>query len=376
MSADLAKRDDLRRSLVETAWDLVVVDEAHQLVGQRLALVAALAEQPTVALLLATHRGLCSDVTVAVGAEVVDWSSGFTSHMASMSVLRESRNVVSRTYLLSCAEIALLDAVRAVAATARDAQADMLARAVTSSAAAVESELYSLLDGSPAAGDNERVLVFEALARLDAVAVDSKIAACVALVCELVVEHRAVAVYCEHRATVALLAAALSETGTRVERLGSVRENEKSSVVRSFEEHHGVLVALTAAAYGVLLRSVDAVVHYDIPSSPEAAAKRRSTYQAVGAAGPLTECGLTEATGAFPWERWLVESLARTAAPPPPEQEEVVGPLRPRDVLRKYGATSSLTARISDATAMPSRCIPVVVVLDTSGGCRSTTDAN
>jgi superfamily II DNA or RNA helicase len=43
VSLDLAKRDDIGASLAASSWDLVIVDEAHVLSGNRAELVVALA---------------------------------------------------------------------------------------------------------------------------------------------------------------------------------------------------------------------------------------------------------------------------------------------------------------------------------------------
>ena len=45
LSIDLAKRPDVREFVCAVAWDLVVVDEAHGLSGQRLQLVESLIEE-------------------------------------------------------------------------------------------------------------------------------------------------------------------------------------------------------------------------------------------------------------------------------------------------------------------------------------------
>jgi AAA domain len=48
MSLDLAKRDDVAEALSASAWDLVVVDEAHALMGTRAELATSLANSPRV----------------------------------------------------------------------------------------------------------------------------------------------------------------------------------------------------------------------------------------------------------------------------------------------------------------------------------------
>lgn len=301
MSVDLAKREDARTLLAAVRWDLVVVDEAHALGGERMLLVEALTVTPRPpALLLASAMPVSDSLrSVARGAKVIDWCSTVAAYRAEQEVSGELLRV-TRTYRRSDEEIAVARRVVDVARALGPLQGTVLLRRACSSLAGLEETTARILEPSseqlPHREDLEALL--EAIEELQS---DTKLRCFVELAGELVTAGvRHIVAMSEYRDTVDYLAAATESLACPVFVLhGGLTDEARHEVVHRFRTDGGLLIT-TAAATGCALSYVDAVIHFDLPFSAEGVAQREGRYHRIGRTTPCTVYILLDESGALP----------------------------------------------------------------------------
>jgi len=81
---------------------------------------------------------------------------------------------------------------------------------------------------------------------------------------------------------------------------------QRSEVLDFFKSGGGLLITTTSASEGVSLNFVEAAIHYDLPLSPAAFAKRQGRYHRYGRKQPCTVYFLEDETGALPLERLIL----------------------------------------------------------------------
>ncbi len=278
-----ATREDVRAVLERQPWDLVVVDEAHRITGQREALVVALASMarsPAMFFALATGD---RDVPSVAGrnVEVFDWTQIAEESSSKRDEARVERHRVS--YRRTEQERELLTRVEFHARSVAGAAGTDLIRRAASSLAALDDALFQV-----AALGNEHA---EELLRLaERVERDGKLDAVASLVAGARERQTLpVVVFTEYLQTLDYVSAALEDRGERCLRLhGGMQSDEHLAVLADLRTRGGVLVATSAATQGASLNFVRVVVHYDLPARPSAFAQREGRYVRFGRTEPCT----------------------------------------------------------------------------------------
>ena len=315
MSIDLAKRSDVSEVLLATPWDLVVVDEAHALAGQRFRLIEDIAQtEHAPALLMATHLEDGGTQRFASRATVIDWRGSVAEFLA----LREKSAAPplvreTRTFRRTDNEAAVARQVVACARELGPLKGMVLLQRASSSISCLEESLIRWVEAPDQAEDLSDLL--EGLLEVaEELRTDTRLECFRGLVEELVaggVRH-AVA-FCEYRATLDYLAAT-------VERLdfpdfglhGGMGDEQRKQILSSFEANGGLLITTAAASEGASLSFVEAAIHYDLPPSPAAFAQREGRYHRYGRRLPCTVYFLEDETGSLPLEDLLLR-MARKA---------------------------------------------------------------
>ena len=335
MSIDLAKRDDALELVSAVPWNLVVVDEAHLVAGQRLRLVEDLAgkEHPP-ALLLATSFGGEAIQAFAGRARVFDWrravaeSRSREGHGPEMPPDR-----VTRSYRRSDEEVAVARKVLSIARDPGNMKDRVLVQRAASSISSLEESLVrwveapdepllATLDGAENPEEGQAVPIPESrdhrgaleqlLQQVEELGSDSKLDCFNTLIGELVgggVRH--IVVFCEYRATLEYLAAAVERLDFPDYRLhtGMAAEHRRE-VLDSYHTGGGLLIA-TSASGGVPLDFVEAAIHYDLPLSLMAFARREGRYHSYGRKQPCTVYFLDDESGALPLEGLLLRNIQK-----------------------------------------------------------------
>ncbi len=314
LSRDFAKQPDIRASLIDITWDVVVADEAHSFGGraeETLLRVGASAKR--VILASATLSGVeLSEAFPAADITVVEWHRDQVvgHHGAPLEALRRpSPHEVS--FSLSPAELSLIGTVgdlRRVFETGAPPQsfmADLLLRFVRSSPARLERALQGLVarlavrDGTDSSLDASEQEVPEentawwidrqtaekatgiaarALQEIEAIGSDSKLSAFVGLLShlnEVKVQCSRICVLTEFRDTVYYLAAELEDRNIEYHLLhGSMGDDDRRRSLNLFSSTGGILVTTVGGIGGVGLGDVTDLVLYDVPSA-------RATVQGV-----------------------------------------------------------------------------------------------
>ena len=314
MSIDLAKRSDVGDLLSSAAWDLVAVDEAHGLTGQRLRLIEALAAtKPAPAILLATHVHEGGTQRFAAQASLIDWRESVAAFRARQGtgapppLIRETR-----TYRRSEDEVDIASQVIDSARQLEQLRGMVLLQRAASCVSSLEDTLVRLVE-APNQATGLRSRLEGLLERVEQLRTDSRLQCFKGLLDELVgrgVKH--VLVLCEYRATLEYLAAA-------VERLdfpdfalhGALTDEHRREVVGRFEAGGGLLITTGAATEGVSLNFVEAAIHYDLPLSPAAFAQREGRYHRYGRSIPCTVYFFEDESGALPLEDLLLRMVRK-----------------------------------------------------------------
>jgi len=308
MSVDLAKRSDARELLMAENWDLTVVDDAHALTGQRLLLVEELTRADTVATLLATHVQDGVPASLAVDATPIDWCDAVAEFRArqeegaSPPLVRETR-----TYRRTEEEAAIANLVIECARELCQLKGMVLLQRASSSICSLEDSLVRWVE-SPEQADELRDRLEDLLLSVEQLRTDSRLACFKGLVEELVgkgVGH--VVVFCEYRATLDYLAAA-------VERLdfpdfglhGGMTDEDRRQIIDNFEHDGGLLITTATASEALSLNLVEAAIHYDLPTSAAAFAQRQGRYHRYGRQRQCTVYFFEDETGCLPLEDLLL----------------------------------------------------------------------
>lgn len=310
MSIDLAKRPDVQGLIAGVSWNLVTVDEAHSLVGERLGLVERISSaKPPPAMLLTTHARSAAIETFASRARLLDWSEAVAAFFAGdASGPQLAREV--RTYRRSSEEIAVAERVLDTARQLEQMKAMVLVQRAASSVRSLEDSLVCWLESGEDTAD--RAVLEQLLGAVEKLRGDSKLDCFGQLVHELLGSgSRHVAVFCEYRTTMEYIAAGIEALGATVYQLhGGLRLEQRRELFNAFTNHGGILIA-TSASEGLSLNFVGAVVHYDLPFSSAAFSAREGRYHRYGRRQQCTVYYLKDETGALPVEELLHRAVQK-----------------------------------------------------------------
>jgi len=303
MTTHLAKHPDVQDVLTAAKWDLVVVDEAHDLSGQGLQLVEALIDQKKApSLLMATHVESEGTRAFAERAIVVDWTQAFTAYWSGQQE-RDKPLLVHefRTYHRTDEEMDLAEEVEYVARELEDRKRCQILRArAESSISSLEDMLVRWMD-NPEMSSGDKEHVEQLLDHVEELGVDSRLEYFISLVDEVFgAGARHVAVFCENRVTLNYLVAAVDRIETpRFELHTGMTYPDRLSLLSRFEEQGGLLMTTTAALKALSFNFVGVVIHYDLPQGKNTLTPRAARYKRLSRNLPCTVYFLEPETLAF-----------------------------------------------------------------------------
>jgi len=294
-----AKRPDVRASLIDQPWDLVVVDDAHDGTSASADLVETLRDSPGNPAMLFVVSSTASDHNTPAGLEVIDWTADVRRFMASVAPGAEViHRVVS--YARSAEEKAVFAALGEYVTSLDPRVRTTLLRRAASSIASLEQTLFRI-----ASRDDVRDSTFEDLLdQVEELDTDSKLTCfCSLLLEELPAATEPVVVFTDFRDTLEYVAAAIEDQGVRAHRLHSgLSLAARETVMAELREGGGVLVTTAGSTEGLSLSLVRAAVHYDLPLSPQQYEQRVGRYNRFGRTTSCTSFTLRDSSGALPLE--------------------------------------------------------------------------
>ncbi len=295
ISINLAGRSDVQEFLTTGLWDLIVVDEAHRMSARRSEVVRSLLQgTPPAALLLATSDNT-TEAHVLERAKVIDWSEAVPAYRAQ----QEAPLLIRRTfsYKRSDEEIALAGHVADCARQLDRTRAAVLLQRADSSINALEETLVSWVEGDAATNQDGQVAE-ELLGKVEHLSSDSRLEAFKSLLHQLAEDRLAhVVTFCEYRATLDYLAAAVERDYPAFALHADSTLDQRSEMLTRFEAQGGLLITTTAASEGVSLNFVDAAIHFDIPWSAASLGQREGRYHRYGRSAPCTAYVLLDERG-------------------------------------------------------------------------------
>ena len=289
VSAEFARQEDVLDKLIQSQWDLVVVDDAHTMRGQRAELIRRIAQRSEKTILASTLQLHETGPLQDTDATVVEWRpEQIVDFLPASIALHEL------AYRLSDAEqhlrAAVLEISRALGSEKGNLSGTILLQAFESSPAALDRALRqvrqrvaeadvlediassdvpeeeNILAAESSISQELETLVERVLAVLDATDNDSKLSVFMKFVARLQVgPRRSVLVLTNFVATAYYLAAELEQNGIVPMLLhGSMSYDERFTSVHTFLDRGGILVATSAAvATGFDLSTVTDLVLYD-----------------------------------------------------------------------------------------------------------------
>ncbi|HAH46808.1 DEAD/DEAH box helicase [Gimesia sp.] len=356
MSIDFAKRPEIAEFLMQTQWDLLVVDEAHQLAPQtqRQQVVTALVEHcPQMRVLYMqilletltvkeTENPLFNDVETTVWSRdtvrdkdgnpilpevYIEWISHKRQpdEAALLSQLQDSLQVIAGygqqgrligTQLVKTASSSLF-ALEQLLNRMRHRR-NQIAHGLDEFLHNDDTNLWSddeVCDPEP--GFYERALMEFAdritvlLESLEDVSTDSKYDSLVSLLNTLGVlasRDRRVCIFTSYVNTATYLESALSEHHPHVVVVtGSMSYAEQEQSVSDFSHKGGILI--TTSAMSLPIPEVSAVIFYDLPMNPATLDARIGQFNRVGRTGPVRVFAFTDESDTL-----IIERLQRKMA--------------------------------------------------------------
>jgi hypothetical protein len=312
--ARLAERADTLELLTSVPWDLVVFDETatSETPSALRARLEALPQAP--ARLLSTRRFGVSEALAVPSALYIDWHDDVAAYQAEERA-RTGRSLMvleTREYLRSPKEQELAASVLVVARALPELIGSQLLLLASSSVAALEAPAARLVNSPNLSGEGQEA-VASLLPLVDGLDEDSRLQCALSL---LGGQNEGagsfMAVFCNYRATLDYLVAAVEDAGMRIYSVhGGLSAAECASALAAHREKGGVLVMTTAASEGVSLNYVGKVVHYDLPSSSLAFAQREGRYQRFGRSEPCQVYLLRDRSGVSTLEAMLLRVVSR-----------------------------------------------------------------
>jgi hypothetical protein len=311
MSIDLAKRADVRDVILGQEWSVVVIDEAHSLVGQRLSLAEELGAERRGGVVILTSPLACAiPEGLRSRAKLTDW--GQVLGTAARKAAGMPRRLV-RSFKSKEGEVEVARKVLSLARKLGSPRGLMLLRLAASSILALEDSLVRSVEAGQLPSDIECEWE-QLLQEVEELDVDSRI--------ECLLEEtkkrisggaRHVVVFSDFRATIQSIDARMEEAGIQrwLLHLG-LPEEQRLATVQRFQESGGLLLLTSAALQGIELPPLAAVVHHDLPMSPRGFALRESRYLVLGREPVPTIVLLCEASGENPVDRFLPKIIEQS----------------------------------------------------------------
>jgi len=323
LTDDFAKQPDIRDSLANVHWDLVVADEAHRFSGARAELLKGVGDDAG-RVVLATLPGMAPPNAFSLeSVTVVDWrrdelvdDKGKLLHVSPRPVLHEIRFVQSEaehnlSHIIKALCVALESGgllqgfASSVLITSLHSSPAALERTLQRFVVGVEKndEINALLpdeDGGeapepvdPHVAEKGRVIAGQALQVLEAIQVDSKLGAFGTLIGDLThVEAPAkrICVLTDYLTTLYYLAAEVEGCDIPFELIhGSMGRDARQESLRKFENAGGILLATRAVmSEGLNLPDVTDLVLYDVPRNRSALQQVFGRFDRLGRIGRLT----------------------------------------------------------------------------------------
>lgn len=323
LSVDFAKKPDIKESLVETYWDLVIADEAHSFRGARAELLKGVGTSAgRVVLVTAIPFDLkLPDAFAMEDTTIVEWrrdrvvgNDGRLLDVAPRPVLHETPFVLNQAELGLRATINGLCEILGGPKGKERFRVMTLLRSLESSPAALEVVLRRLaisceveedLEVFQDSPDEEEVegsevgrlgsetaekaagIVARALQDIDAIGVDSKLSALGTLLISLNQEKILPCRIClvtDYVATIFYLAAEIESRDMAFQLLhgGMVLEDRLHSL-ELFSHEGGILIGTRAVmTEGIDLRHVTDLVLYDVPGSKVAVQQVLGRFDRIG----------------------------------------------------------------------------------------------
>lgn len=316
MSIDLARRDDVCELVTAQPWDFVVIDEAHALTGQCLQLVQAILSRSDPPGILFASPFVQDELCGLSGDAIkVDWHETVEQlRAAQMSNNSQANGLETRSYCRTPEEVVWAAEVMEFARRLEPIKEMHFLCLAASSVLALEETLYRQLGAGPEDSDD-----LEALERLmdsiDGLPVDSKLECLKSLVDELVQSGiRHVVLFCDYKATLNYLCAVLQPLEFADFQIHEgMPAHDRAHTFSRFQNEGGILVTTTAASRGLSMSFVEAVVHYDLPSSQMAFAQRVGGYRSFGRTVPCRVYCLEDENGSMPIEAVQLQMVRSTA---------------------------------------------------------------
>jgi superfamily II DNA or RNA helicase len=290
MGIDFAKRQDIRNMIVNISWDLVAIDEAHMLAGDRLQLVEDVAKKDNApAILLSMCAPEKKNLSLFDDAKIIDWTP-------AVSEFRSRQNDTGAGFLArkkinferSVEEISIADGVLDCAREIGCFKGMTLLSRASSSISCLEETLINGVE-NPDEIPHHRKFFESLLSQVEQIHSDTKLKCFIGFLQELTdndVHH--IAVFCDYRSTLDYLISAMGERNYPVYHLhGGIPSEQRDKALEKFKNSGGVLVR-TAAVEGVSLNFADAVIHYDLPISAGRFSQREGSYDRYGRDRPCT----------------------------------------------------------------------------------------
>lgn len=298
-SMDFAKRADAMAAIISSEWDFLIVDEAHVVSGRRLEFVERLLQRPSKPFTLFITPSPESCSRIAAGAEMIDWTKDIAALRAQQSSEVTVRQFDAAWHRAESEQSLARLVMKCAARLGPPVGPTLLLRAASSIAALEKSLVRLTMDHEARVGHSDLTVALEQTEELE---VDSKLACLLNLVRTFGSKSQMSAIiFTAYRDSLDYISANLADEGYPVYSLsGEVAGSTAKAVTDEFEQEGGVLV--TTSVYGLPVNFVRQVVHFDLPVSPTAFARRVGRYNRYGRTNDCSVYTLRDDSGAFPPE--------------------------------------------------------------------------
>lgn len=345
LSFRIAAQRNILESLKSTNWDLIIIDELHQLGANLGAGIEAMIDSGRAQRLLAlTSLGLREYQSISEKLHTTTWSNDIASWDGSIiprppplrlhlvnyrrgndeaEFLTELQTFTSHqqqgafssllTFAASSSSFALEKILRGTKERLSTPPLETLGQDSSAVSAEVATAAFEgdlpddLLHTGPLTRNAETLKrITQLLEKPDSISSDEKLHALLAALAPLTASRTAnsrICIVASFIATTSYLHSALTDEGYNVYTLNSaVSPNTRFDALDTFRSQGGTLIATQASLPGVDLRNIDAMFHYDLPNSEIWLHQRLAKVQAYGRSRPADVFFFRDQTNALSWE--------------------------------------------------------------------------
>lgn len=339
VSTDMAKREAVTASLVESTWDLVIVDEAHKMTGQKQLLLERLANSGEVSrFLMLTASQITEQINHCLKntVHITNWKADFVRWRDSQKSGDATTEVRPIWYTRSEDELTVLKALDVLLEEIPTSEAAVLIRRIilyraASSILNLENTLIRIRrqldeyshESSPLhefpevieEGATEEGLwrlipdcvakIERLLLLLENVTVDMKLTSLMELIDRMSSEESAqrIVILSSFASTIEYLRAAMQDRGfVAFSITGRMTHGQRDEAFRGFRDQGRILMTTDASVIGSDLTFVDTVIHYDLPTTVEQVGKRRAVYDGITRVTPCIVYAFLDESRVFPFE--------------------------------------------------------------------------